>query len=103
MWKKQIIIILQKPHLLTELLDWASSLYEVLKEAVLSLQVAWGEQSQVHDHIVGHVLIVEGAQHLLQGWLFLTQFDQVHELAGKDIIYIVSLICSFVAWQLKTH
>lgn len=89
-----------KTHLLTELLDRASSLYEVLKEAVLSLQVAWGEQPQVHDHVVRHVLVVEGAQQLLQARLFLAQFDQVHELPKrKDVIWHLLDVrkCSFPA------
>ena len=41
-----------KSHLLTELLHRASSLDEMLEEAKLSLQVARGEQPQVHDHVV---------------------------------------------------
>lgn len=85
----------EKTHLLTELLDRASPLYEVLKEAMLSLQVAWGEQPQVHDHVVWHILVVEGAQHLLQARLFLTQFDQVHELGGKSLLTPLD-------WYIKT-
>lgn len=93
----------KKKHLLTELLDRAPPLYEVLKEVMLSLQVTWSEQPQVHHHVVRHVLIVEGAQHLFQTWLFLTQFDQVHELGGKDINCIIKIICASPVCQFATQ
>lgn len=70
----------RKTHLLTKLLHRAPTLYEVLEEAVLSLQVAWGKQPQVHDHIVWHTLVIEGIQELLDARWLLTKFNQVHEL-----------------------
>lgn len=60
----------------------------MLKEAVLPLQVAWGEESQVDDHVVGHILVVEGAQQLLQAGLFLTELDQVHELQDTSPVLL---------------
>lgn len=89
-----------KPHLLTELLDRASSLYEVLKEAILPLQVARGEEPQVHNHIVRHVLVVEGVQQLLQARLLLAKFNQVHELEGKTLFTSLRLIRMCPACQI---
>lgn len=56
----------------------------MLKEAVLSLQVAWGEEAQVNNNVVGHVLVIERVQQLLEARLFLTKFNQVHELDEEE-------------------
>lgn len=77
-------------YLLTELFDGAAPLDEVLKEAVLPLQVAWGEESQVNDHVVGHILVIEGAQQLLQAGLFLTELNQVHKLQNTGPLLLTA-------------
>lgn len=92
-------------NLLTELLDRPPPLDEMLKEAMLPLQVPWGEESQVNHHVVGHILVVERAQQLLQARLFLAQFDQVHKLQdGKNSVLIpVKTISVKNNWLHETH
>lgn len=71
-------------HLLTKLFDRATSLYEVLKEAMFSLQVSRGEKPQVNHYVVRHALVIKGAQQFSKCLLLFTHINQVHKLIKKS-------------------